>query len=317
MSILYCSTNDHVLNITEKPILASGSRNVDYMQVAIDDTWSSLENVTYHANFYMTSDEDFHSATLNQINGNIYKCVIPYESYADSGILFFGIFAKRQDGEIVKTSTIKKIRIKQGIMTEVEDPPDVFDVLFRFITMFNNTYNLGLAENASVDEVIRVGATVEDWNNTNEGHPKPLIIDALWEHFNIDEYIDKTYDLTTQDIIEVINDIEEPEAAKRAIKLHFVNLLNRQLDLELNENMPNFTISNIVVPAIQQLKEQAAGGNAQDYSDAVQALSDLSDDYITDPTQPDPNHEWVNYAMDIGDFMEITISALSTLYGGD
>lgn len=227
MSILYCSTEDHRLNIDEKPVLASGSRNVDYMQVKLDDTWTSLENVTFHANFYMTEEnsENGYISDLQEVYAGLYRCVIPSMAYMESGRMYFGVFAKNANEEIVKTSTVKYMRIKQGIPTDTDEPPD--------------PYIYGMA-------------------------------------------IRKMYVDTMNSILPISLSYDDDEAT---IGL----MLQQMIDGQISQD---------------------------DYNAVVSALRDLSNDYVTNPTQiSDP--AWIDYQIDVDNFCATVISSLTNLYGGE
>lgn len=137
MSTIKAVTNDKKLVITSRPVITSGSKNVDKLAVVLDRTWNFL-SADYYVNFYIDSDTNGVIRKLS-VSGNVGTCDIPIYVTKEEGFFHFGVFA-RADGNVIKTSDIAGYEVKKGIC--VEPVGDEHDTLAeqkkRIVDMINN-----------------------------------------------------------------------------------------------------------------------------------------------------------------------------------
>lgn len=136
LSKIKAVTKDKRLIITSRPVITSGSKNVDELSVVFDKTWD-FDSAEYFVNFFIDDDKNGVIRHLS-VSGNVGRCEIPIYITRNEGFFHFGVFA-RADGDIIKTSDIVGYEVKRGIC--VEPNGDEHDTLAelkkRFIDMIN------------------------------------------------------------------------------------------------------------------------------------------------------------------------------------
>lgn len=116
LSRIKAVTKDKKLIITSRPIITSGSKNIDEIMVVFDKTWK-FDCAEYFISFYTDADKDGEIRSLD-ISGKVGRCRIPEFITENDGFFHFGVFAETDYG-IVKTSEIVAYEVRKGIMTSL------------------------------------------------------------------------------------------------------------------------------------------------------------------------------------------------------
>lgn len=137
MSRIKAITNDKKLIITSRPVLTSGSRNVDEFCVVFDKTWN-FDNANYFVNFFIDSETSGVIRRLT-VSGKVGTCDIPEYITQKDGFFHIGVFAKADD-DVIKTSDIVGYEVKKGICAESDagERYSVFEIKKQFIDMIND-----------------------------------------------------------------------------------------------------------------------------------------------------------------------------------
>lgn len=137
LSRIKAVTNDKKLIITSRPIITSGSKNVDTLAVVLDKTWN-FTTADYYVNFFIDSDTNGVIRKLS-VTGNVGTCDVPIYITRNEGFFHFGVFAKAND-DVIKTSDIAGYEVKKGICVEPEgDEHDTLaELKKRFVDMINS-----------------------------------------------------------------------------------------------------------------------------------------------------------------------------------
>lgn len=140
LSKIRAVTNDNRLIITARPIITSGSRNIDELSVVFDKSWV-FDSAFYYVNFFIDDDEEGIIRRFN-ISGNVGRCTIPDYITAHDGFFHFGVFAKA-GSDIVKTSDIAAYEIEKGICIapDGDEHDTVYGLKRRFIDLLNANMN--------------------------------------------------------------------------------------------------------------------------------------------------------------------------------
>lgn len=113
MTTIKLQANDQHLTIAEKPKVASGDVESVKLKVDFDALWGNY--TARSAVFYTSNDSTVYEALL--MDG---ECVIPHEVLSKAGTLFIGIRGLKVDGSAIKTSTVVKYKIAEGVPTAAE-----------------------------------------------------------------------------------------------------------------------------------------------------------------------------------------------------
>ena len=87
------------LRMIEKPLITSGNKNVDYMDVVFDETWN-FEDATFYVRFYPTDAEPIDVKLENE------SCLLPEVLTENPCVFSFKVWCEA--GEKTKTSNIEK-----------------------------------------------------------------------------------------------------------------------------------------------------------------------------------------------------------------
>ena len=130
MTTIKLFANDQHLTVAEKPKIASGDVESVKLKVEFDALWGNY--TARSAVFYTSYNPTVYEALL--MDG---ECVIPHEVLAESGTLFIGIRGLKADGTAIKTSTVVKYKIAEGVPSAAESTrepsPDMYQQLLASI----------------------------------------------------------------------------------------------------------------------------------------------------------------------------------------
>ncbi len=154
MSKIKVKTNGNALSITSRPVITSGSRNIDTVAVVLDRGWL-IDGARYYVNFYRDNYDNGIITELEMV-ANEGSCFIPYAVIENEGFFHFGIFAKTEENFIIKTSENVAYEVKRGTKTTSfgELKETAFEVNRNYIRLMND-YSRGLCldEEMSFDDV--------------------------------------------------------------------------------------------------------------------------------------------------------------------
>lgn len=106
MTTIYLVTADQLLQIGEKPKLASGDQNSVLLNVEFDAEWDGYGK---RAVFFTEEDKTVYEIALTDN-----ECIIPHEVLDEAGTLYIGVRGVSSANAAVKTSTLVKYRIEKG-----------------------------------------------------------------------------------------------------------------------------------------------------------------------------------------------------------
>ena len=195
MSVIKAKVTDQLLKITEAPVVASGGVNEIKVEFDFCEKWDGFAKT---AIFYQDETEIYY-ALVNEND----VCIVPWEvCYAD-GTFNFTVFGEK--GDVRRTSTTVRYKVRKGIMTEnmmPSDPsPEIYDQILadlarmrayneEFVEATNNLLNDIQEENKSfVDATNEVLENISAENDAFVAETLKALEDAT-KH-NIDR-IEKT-----------------------------------------------------------------------------------------------------------------------------
>ena len=127
MTIIKLSVNGQRIDITQRPVVASGDRNCVLVHADFDAEWSGYIKT---AIFYQDDRHVYHSL----IDDNN-ECVIPWEVLSEEGTMYLGILGVREDAR--KTTEVVRYIVKKGAWSPdfaVSDPtPSIYESILEDI----------------------------------------------------------------------------------------------------------------------------------------------------------------------------------------
>lgn len=166
MSRIKTVTIDQKLEIRSLPLISSGDVGTDFFEVRFDSTWQ-LPDVTFYALFYKTTPQRGTAVQLTEADG-VYSCTIPSSMLTAAGRFFFAVYAKNEQGNIIKTSTECHADVVQGAFTGAAIAIDWFAFKDNLITAINDKFGTELAEDISNDDLISAISELVDGNAVRE-----------------------------------------------------------------------------------------------------------------------------------------------------
>lgn len=104
---------DQTLQITSKPVVASGGFNENIVEFSFCGLWNGFTKV---AVFYQNAELPY----FQPLDDND-ACVIPWEVLAKDGEIHFGVFGENADG-VTRTSALARYKIVRGAITDGLQP---------------------------------------------------------------------------------------------------------------------------------------------------------------------------------------------------
>ena len=152
MSTINVKVTDHVLTLTNTPVISSGSENVDTIQFEFDSLWDGYGKVVV---FWSTEQQEFSRSIVD----NTDKCSVPNRMIQEAGKISFAITGVKSDN--VRTSNVVTYDIVEGVFVADPDPdPDVYQQILTLVgntqTDFANTTKM---VNETLDSMAYVGTT--------------------------------------------------------------------------------------------------------------------------------------------------------------
>ena len=92
-------TRGQELLMIENPLITSGNKNVDYMDVLFDETWN-FENATFYVKFYPSGAEPI---DVEVENGS---CLLPESLTEKPCVFYFKVWCEA--GDKAKTSNVER-----------------------------------------------------------------------------------------------------------------------------------------------------------------------------------------------------------------
>ena len=114
MSVIKVRCTDQVLKITEAPVVASGGKNEVKVEFDFCEKW---DGYTKTGVFYRDINDPYY-AILDSND----VCVVPWEVCYEDGTFYFTVFGDK--GDIRRTSTTVKYKVKKGVIMEDLKPSD-------------------------------------------------------------------------------------------------------------------------------------------------------------------------------------------------
>ncbi len=152
-------THDQQLKLASIPIIASGAVNTNQLTVDFDEMWELGEDITYYANFFRVTPETGVSAELECSDGT-YNCLIPSSMLTAADKVFVAVYAKNTAGNIVKTSTVCKVRVLPGAFPGALPIINWQEFKSELILAINNKFGTELAEDSENSEIIETVSAV-------------------------------------------------------------------------------------------------------------------------------------------------------------
>ena len=150
MSVIKANCTDQQLKLVETPVIASGGVNEVKVEFEFCEKWDGFAKT---AVFYQ-DEADVYYALLDSND----ICVVPWEvCYAD-GTFYLGVFGEK--GNVRRTSTIVRYKVRKGFVTEVmmpSDPsPEIYDQILAEIARVRENNSTFIADaNSKLDEANR------------------------------------------------------------------------------------------------------------------------------------------------------------------
>ncbi len=279
MSKIKAVARDKKLIITSRPVLTSGSKNIDGFSVVFDKTWN-FDSADYYVNFFIDDDKNGVIRHLD-VSGNVGRCDIPFYITRNEGFFHFGVFAKA-DGDIVKTSDIVGYEVKRGICVEPDgDEHDtVTEIKKLFIDMINNniyggvlTYDMRFEDielnfceyiNAFSEDMIIVGNLNESFYDVIKTHINSDIQRISAPKDALASYISVLREYFDEDSLQIeFNSINDEAQKLNGLKSGICGLIKTYIDPDFNEDSDFI----IYLTTIEEYLEDAA--EAAECSDTI------------------------------------------------
>lgn len=174
MGVIKLHTVNERLVFDDKPVITSGNKNINSIEIKFCDKWLSLgERVKYWAVFYKDEKEKLKKELVNG------SCLIPNEMLIKKGFFYFGVYAEEENEEKVKTSKIVEYEVALGISTEATAESNIVKkAKEEYRAQLENTLEAATGENLD-------GKTWEELNyivqNGFSGNMSEIDIDDIFE----------------------------------------------------------------------------------------------------------------------------------------
>lgn len=185
MSNLIYRTADKCLHGQPSAFVTSGAFGVDRISVELDETWTELgdENIEYSLSICRPGEYDSAGEiVLNEREGDVVSCNIPYDVTAKAGEWELGLIARDTSrGELLKTSTTVPLVIEQGAPLGDTYIRDWNVIRQELIYAMNNNLDAALSDDADADAIL---AAIEN-------NPKTQTV-AAWDKLFAESPLDPT-----------------------------------------------------------------------------------------------------------------------------
>lgn len=185
MSNLIYRTADKCLHGQPSAFVTSGAFGVDRISVELDETWTGLggENIEYSLSICRPGEyENAGEIVLNEREGDVVSCKIPYDVTAKAGEWELGLIARDTfRGELLKTSTTVPLTIEQGAPLGDTFIRDWNEIRQELIFAMNNNLDTSLSDDADADAIL---AAIES-------NPKTQTV-AAWDKLFAESPLDPT-----------------------------------------------------------------------------------------------------------------------------
>lgn len=185
MSNLIYRTADKCLHGQPSAFVTSGAFGVDRISVQLDETWTGLggENIEYSLSICRPGEyENAGEIVLNERDGDVVSCKIPYDVTAKAGEWELGLIARDTfRGELLKTSTTVPLTIEQGAPLGDTFIRDWNEIRQEIIYAMNNNLDTSLSDDADADAIL---AAIES-------NPKTRTV-AAWDKLFAESPLDPT-----------------------------------------------------------------------------------------------------------------------------
>lgn len=111
-TLIKAKVTDQMLEITLKPMVASGGVNEDVIEFEFDKLWDEFDTV---AVFYRSKRDVFHKKIVNN------RCTVPSEVLKAEGIFYVGVMGVKDS--ITRTTNVLRYEIEHGAITVGVEPP--------------------------------------------------------------------------------------------------------------------------------------------------------------------------------------------------
>lgn len=119
MSTIKIKVVDQQLVFINRPVIASGGINEDYINFDFSEEWDGFAKI---AIFYKYGEEEKYLSAIAEYG----TCLIPYELTITPGKIYFGVIGGTQDRTIIYTSELAEYEVEQGAYKvdelEISDP---------------------------------------------------------------------------------------------------------------------------------------------------------------------------------------------------
>lgn len=185
MEKIILSTSEKFLFYKNKAFVTSGAFGVDRISVELDETWTGLggENIEYSLSICRPGEyENAGEIVLNEREGGVVSCKIPYDVTAKAGEWELGLIARDIfRGELLKTSTTVPFVIEQGAPLGDTYIRDWNGIRQEIIFAMNNNLDTSLSDDADADAIL---AAIES-------NPKTQTV-AAWDKLFAESPLDPT-----------------------------------------------------------------------------------------------------------------------------
>ena len=185
MEKIILSTSEKFLFYKNKAFITSGAFGVDRISVELDETWTGLgsENIEYSLSICRPGEyENAGEIVLNEREGDVVSCKIPYDVTAKAGEWELGLIARDIfRGELLKTSTTVPLVIEQGAPLGDTYIRDWNVIRQELIFAMNEYLSADLTDDADADAIL---AAIES-------NPKTQTV-AAWDKLFAESPLDPT-----------------------------------------------------------------------------------------------------------------------------
>lgn len=170
MSLIKLKTSDHRLIMLASPLLVSGSKAADVIQVEFDESWDYGEDTERFIQF--VRDSEIYTYELHEN-----KATVPQEVLLSPGRFSFAVFSKSDD-RVIKTSNYCTAAVLKGADTDDVILIDWNMFFLRLVNAINDHFEKDLKDTIDTDDLIDEIGSIQTAKEM-----KQIFIDMLNPYF--------------------------------------------------------------------------------------------------------------------------------------
>lgn len=154
MAELKCITEGNCLQVTNYPILTSGSKGVDTFSVVLDESWQSVDGADQYYALFSRYGCSYLERKLLSVTNNIGTCAIPNGVLSEAGYLVVGIICTNGSDTILKVSDNKMHPILYGIESSDDDEVTLEDFKMDIARVLNERYGTTFPDDTDISDLL-------------------------------------------------------------------------------------------------------------------------------------------------------------------